>query len=103
MKLLVTALFALTVLAGCASPSTTVRAVNERPSIAIDGASKGTILVVDNIPIGPARKYDGKPKVLTLEPGTHLIQLRKNGTVVYSEKVFLGRRGTTTVAVGVGG
>ena len=103
MKLIASGILVLALLGGCAYPTSTVRAIDERPAIAIAGASSGTILVVDGIQMGQAREFDGDPKVLTLEPGTHNVELLRNGTVVYSEKVFLGHRGVTTVTVGAGG
>jgi len=103
MRRLALGILTLALLGGCAYPTSSVKAVDERPAIAIAGASKGTVLVVDGIEMGDASQFDGHPKVLNLEPGTHRVELRSNGAVVYSEKIFLGHRGTTTIAAGGGG
>lgn len=103
MRLIAIGILSLTLLGGCTYPTSTVRAVDERPAIAISGASKGAILLVDGVQMGDASAFDGDPKVLVLEPGTHTVEIQRGGVVIYSEKVFLGRRGVTTVSVGSGG
>jgi len=84
--LLVTALAA----AACAMTSTTTRTTDSRPSLAIEGAPRGSQLFLDGNPMGDAGDYDGHPAVLRVEPGTHVVDVRDaTGNVVFSQTVFV--------------
>jgi hypothetical protein len=77
-------------LASCAGPTTTVRTVDTRPAIALQGAGGGLTLFVDGAPAGDPRAYDGNPNVLRVEPGTHELELRDAaGAVVFRQRVFV--------------
>lgn len=77
-------------LAACAGPTTTVKTVDTRPAIAIQGASGGLVLFVDGARVGEAAAYDGNPTILRVEPGTHDVELRDGGgRVVFKERVFV--------------
>jgi len=82
-------------LTGCAMPSTVVRTVDTRPSLAISGAPAGAMLVVDGQNAGRAEAYDGErtdgsPRVLLVEPGTHEIEiLDRAGKVIFRQKIFV--------------
>lgn len=87
MRILAAALLAL---AACAGPTTVVRTVDTRPAIAIAGAPAGTVLVLDGIALGDPSAYDGNPRVLRVEPGTHELEIRDGaGRVVFSQRVFV--------------
>ncbi len=97
-------LLATTIIAGCAMPTTTVRTLDERPTLAIKGAPEGAILFVDGLNMGLANRYggdssaSGSPTVLAVEPGTHLIQITVGGNTIYEQKVFVdGSLKTITV------
>jgi hypothetical protein len=81
----------LTVLfVACAMPSTTVRTLDSRPSLAIAGAPPGSQLFVDGNAMGRAAAYDGQPQVLVVEPGTHLVDVRDTaGRVLFQQTVFV--------------
>ncbi len=90
MRMLVLALATAVALGGCAAPNTTVRTVDTRPSIALQGAQRNTVLVVDGRPIGEASAYDGNPLVLRIEPGTHEIEIHDMaGQVLFRQTVFV--------------
>ena len=94
------AVFALLLaLAACSYPETRVETIDARPTIAIANAAAGTMLVVNGVVIGPAQDFDGNPKTLRLGKGTHLVEIRSNGAVVYSETVFLADDTHRTVTV----
>jgi len=97
------AMICLATLVGCAYPSTNVRSVESRPSIAISGAAKGATLVVDGLSMGDASQFDGKPKALLLEPGRHRVEVKSGGVTLLSKEVFLGAEGMTYLFVGSGG
>ena len=99
MRLLLIIFIMITLIAGCAYPTTTVRAVDDRPSIAIQGAPKDAILYVDGLNMGPADTYDGKPQVLLLETGKHKVEVKSQNQTLLSEKVFLGSGSTKILSV----
>ena len=78
-------------LAACVStPATTVRTTDTRPSLAIEGAPSGSLLLVDGNRMGDARAYDGQPTVLLVEPGTHVVEVRdSSGQLVFRQTVFV--------------
>lgn len=73
----------------CAMPSTTVRTVDDRPTLAIKGAPDGAVLFVDGLDMGFANKYNGDPTALTVESGTHSVRIVINNTSIYEQKVFV--------------
>lgn len=81
----------LIVFVGCGSmPETIVKTTDSRPQIAIKGAPNNSILYVDGLHIGEADKYNGEPKTLIIEPGTHLITIKSSeGTLIHSQKIFV--------------
>jgi hypothetical protein len=84
------AILAGLLLAGCGTPTTLVRTPDTRPALAVSGAPEGARLLVDANDVGPAAAYDGRPGVLRLEPGVHVVAVRDGtGRVVFTEKVFL--------------
>jgi hypothetical protein len=77
-------------LAACAGPTTTVKTVDTRPALAIQGAAGGLTLYVDGARVGDPGAYDGNPNVLRVEPGTHEVELRDGaGGVVFRQRVFV--------------
>jgi len=77
-------------IAACAMPSTTVRTTDTRPSLAVEGAPRGSRLFVDGNSVGDAGAYDGQPAVLLVEPGTHVVDVRDtSGKVLFRQTVFV--------------
>ncbi|MDD2897343.1 MAG: hypothetical protein PHI31_01390 [Desulfuromonadaceae bacterium] len=70
-------------------PSTTVRSIDSRPSIAIKGASTAADLLIDGLNVGKAEAYNGDPKTMVIEPGTHRVSIVENGNVVYEQSIFV--------------
>jgi len=80
----------LMLLSGCAMPSQAARTLDTRPALALSGAPAGSQLLVDGVEAGAATDYDGRPRVLRLEPGTHDVAIRDaSGRIVWQQKVFL--------------
>ncbi len=76
---------------GCRYPESQVRTADERPRIAIENAPRASILLVDEVEIGPAKNYSVKKGHLALEPGTHQVVVRAgNGSILLKETIFLG-------------
>jgi len=73
----------------CTMPSTVVKTVDDRPSVAIVGAPPEALLFIDGINMGQAVQYNAEPNVLTLEPGTHAVRVVAGDQVLYDQKVFV--------------
>ena len=89
MKIIILVFLLTSALTGCSMPTTTVKTVDSRPSISIVGASDDAVLLVDGVLVGKASSYNGQPDVLVLEPGTHRIVVKQNGTISYDQKIFV--------------
>jgi uncharacterized lipoprotein YajG len=76
-------------LGGCSMPSTVVRTVDDRPTLAFKGAPREAILFVDGINMGSAAQYDGDPKVLTVETGTHNVIVKVGQEDIFEKRVFV--------------
>jgi regulator of RNase E activity RraA len=83
-------LVAALVLAACAGPATTVRTPDTRPALAFQGAPPGAVLVLDGQALGDPAAWDGQPRVLRVEPGTHHVVVRAaDGTVLLEQRIFV--------------
>ncbi|UCD85615.1 MAG: hypothetical protein JSU92_05335 [Deltaproteobacteria bacterium] len=90
MKKLLLLLVLLTIIVSCTMPATTVKTVDTRPSIAVEGAPEGAELYVDGLRIGMANSYNGHPNILKIEPGIHLIVIRDvSGEVIHKQEIFV--------------
>ncbi len=76
-------------LCSCTMPTTTVRTVDDRPTLAFKGAPEGALLYIDGLNMGPAGQYNAEPNVLTIEPGTHTVRVTVNNEVIYEQRIFV--------------
>jgi hypothetical protein len=76
-------------LCSCTMPNTSVRTIDDRPTLAFIGAPEGAVVFVDGLNMGVAGQYDGEPKVLIVEPGTHVVRVTLGNDVVYEQRVFV--------------
>lgn len=76
---------------GCAPryPVTNVGTVDSRPTLSFVNAPAGAVVLVDNVNVGEASLYTGKPKVLAVEPGTHEVTVTKDNSVIFRQTVFV--------------
>lgn len=84
---------------GCAYPTSSVRVLDDRPSLMVHNAPQDAVLLVDGLDMGKASLYDGLGKVLLLEPGTHRVEVMHQGMLIHSEKIFLGDGETKTINI----
>ncbi len=70
-------------------PATTVRTVDDRPTLAFKGVPEGALLYIDGLNMGSAAQYNGEPNVLTIEPGTHIVRVTFNNEVIYEQRIFV--------------
>lgn len=88
-KVIVFSLLALVFALCSCMPTTTVRTVDDRPTLAFKGAPAGATLYIDGLNMGPVAQYDGENMVLTVEPGTHTVRVMVNNTLIYEQRVFV--------------
>ena len=89
-KLIVLILMALTfAICSCSMPNTSVRTVDDRPTLVFKGVPGGAVLFVDGLNMGAAGQYDGEPKALVVEPGTHAVRVTLGSEVIYEQRVFV--------------
>jgi hypothetical protein len=83
--------FALLSLTGCyTNTSSTIS--DERPSIAFIGGQSGDSVYVNGIEMGDASEYDADPKVLFVEAGRNLVEVKsKKGSMILSTSVMLDK------------
>lgn len=77
-------------LTGCAGeyPTPQVAGVEERPQLAVLGASESAELLVNGVLIGPADDFSGE-RTLEVPSGTNLVQIRDGGRIIFEEQVFV--------------
>ena len=89
-KILLSCAFLSAFAIGCNTyPVTKTSTVDSRPTLSFVGAPVGGILFIDNLEIGPVADYNGSPKVLAVEPGTHEVSVMENNKVVFQQTVFV--------------
>lgn len=99
MKRLLVFFSVMLLMYGCAYPTSSVRVLDDRPSLVLKNAPQDAVLLVDGLDMGQASLYDGREKALLLEPGTHKVEVMRQGTLIHSEKIFLGDGETKTINV----
>lgn len=84
----------------CAYPKTSVKAVEENPSLVFKGAPPTAQVRVDGLDAGPAADYSGD-RSLTVLPGRHVVEVIDQGKLLLREDVFLSSGSIKTLTVGV--
>lgn len=76
---------------GCAYPNAAqMEQKDNRPTLGITNAPKHSVLYVNGLEMGPAGAYNGKSKVLLLESGTNVVEIKSSsGEVLHTETLFL--------------
>jgi hypothetical protein len=67
------------------------RIVEDKPGLIIYGAHPRAFVYVNGLSMGRAGKYGENGQVLLLEPGTHDLEIVRRGTIIFTQRVFLGR------------
>lgn len=96
-------LFSIMILfSGCSYPRTNVDAVDSRPTLCFKNAPADAIVLVDGLSMGQASAYNGKPKVLTVLPGTHEVEVVLGTTVLVKQTIFVQSENKTIVVPNAG-
>jgi hypothetical protein len=60
------------------------------PQLVVTGAPAGSEVFVDDVKNGQTAEVNGKPQVLNVAAGAHVVEVRSGGTVIYREQTYLG-------------
>ena len=89
-KSFITLILSVFLIGGCSYPQTQVRAVDHRPTIVIQNAPDDSFLYVDGLRIGETVDYNGDPNSLTVESGTHKVEIGDvSQALIYQETIFV--------------
>lgn len=90
---------ALLLMVACTYPTGEVQRQEDRPGLAIVGAPATATLIVDGIDHGAASQFDGNPRVLLLEAGTHEVRIMSGGSALLSRDIVLASGETRTLTL----
>jgi len=76
-------LLALALIAGCASAPDVPLPSSDHGELVLDVEPRSTEVYLDGVRVGIAREFDGRGRALVLEPGPHVLMLRKAGYATY--------------------
>jgi len=90
------------VLTGCTqTPTRTSEVTDNRPMVMFEPSQRDRaseyIIYIDNLRVGTANQYLSPRNSLKLESGTHLIEIYRDGNIVYRDHVYLNEGSTITV------
>ncbi|WP_250475126.1 hypothetical protein [Caballeronia sp. GAFFF1] len=89
--------------AGCAMPHSHVVSGSSRPTLSLVGAPNGSELVFDGQLIGPASQFDGVSGVMSIEEGTHSVEVRQGSAVLARKKILAANGEAVAIDVMSGG
>jgi hypothetical protein len=92
-------LAAILIAASCSYPSSRTDIPDERPSLAFTNAPNDAVVYVDGQQMGLAPDFNGTDRVLLVEPGNHVVEVRVGSQVLLSRRVFLSGPATKTFVV----
>ena len=77
-------------LSNCSLPITIVETGDSQPVLAIKGAPQNSKLYIDGLMVGNTNDYNGNPRVLLIEPGTHEVSIKTSeGNSIYNQMIFV--------------
>jgi hypothetical protein len=69
------------------------------PELVVTGAPAGSAVFIDDVQNGQIAEANGKPQVLTVTAGPHVVEVRTGDTVIYREQTYVGSGETRVVKV----
>jgi hypothetical protein len=70
-----------------------------QPELVVTGAPAGSAVFVDDVQNGETAAANGKPQVLTVAAGPHIVEVRTGSTVIYREQTYVGSGETHVIKV----
>ena len=99
---LITPLVVAILLIACALPNTGVHTGSIKPTIYVRGASEGEQLYVNGLLMGTATQFNGDPNVLIIEEGANLVEIKRDGLTLHSEKIFISDGESKAITLNTG-
>lgn len=91
------------VLTGCVNtPTEMVQARDDWPFIMFSEVRSGDVVVLDGINMGAASDYMAGKSGMRIEPGTHTLQIQRDGKMVLNQKFYVADGVSKTFTVGGG-
>jgi hypothetical protein len=81
---------ALACLSACSWFHPRAKAPPDPPELIVTGAPAGSIVFVDGVQKGQIAETSGKPQVLRVTSGEHVVEIRAENSVIYREQTFVG-------------
>jgi hypothetical protein len=60
------------------------------PELVVTGAPAGSAVFIDDVQSGQVAEKNGKPQVLSVPAGMHMVEVRAGSTVIYREQTYVG-------------
>lgn len=97
MKILL--ILALISLSACSSFHPRPKGAPPLPEIIVTGVPAGAAIFIDDVQNGQVAEVNGKPQVLSVAAGMHVVEVRANGTVIYREQTYVSASGNRAINV----
>jgi hypothetical protein len=59
------------------------------PELVVTGAPAGSAVFIDDVQSGPVAEKNGRPQVLNVPAGMHVVEVRAGSTVIYREQTYV--------------
>ena len=90
-------------LAGCVNtPTQTAGVKDDRPLIMFEAVQARDVLILDGMEVGAADNYIAGKSALKIEPGTHNIQILRDGAVLLDERFYISKGASKSFTIHAG-
>jgi hypothetical protein len=80
---------ALLALSGCSWFHGRPKGPAPLPELVVTGAPAGSAIFIDDVQNGQVAEVNGKPQVLSVPAGMHVVEVRVGSTVIYREQTYV--------------
>ena len=90
---------ALLTMAGCHMWGVGKKAAADPAELIVTGAPAGALIFVDGAQVGPAAARNDESEIITVAPGSHLVEIHLDDAIVYREDTYAGHGDHRVVTV----
>ena len=69
------------------------------PELVVTGAPAGSAIFIDDVQNGQVAEVNGKPQVLSVAAGMHVVEVRVGTTVIYREQTYVSTGDNRVISV----